>query len=250
MPRRVVTGDEGYAWPQIAVDSTGTIHVAWHSRKLALDNNVGYAMSSDGGESWSQVEILHVVSDDNTYSFGLDVDSADNLHLVIPLVGIETPLGVYHLVRPAGGQWSPPSRISQNPCSAASADVELVISQGNRLHAVWYDQLECELGHAPPFGRGEVFYSTLVTDAPRMAAVPLPPVPTETPSPSPTSTVSAPLATPSPTATRPPASLTSEPARQGPVVDPILIGVGAAGLLVIVLVAWRIGRQQRDWRRR
>jgi len=250
LSKQVVTGDEGYEWPQVAVDSAGTIHIVWRYRDLNI-GTIGYVRSSDRGESWSKVENLRLGST-GAYAHGLAVDSADNLHLVIPLLqGDLPPMGVSYLVRPSGGQWSPPTRVSQNPCNAGSADAELVISQGNHLHVVWYDRLECELGFAQPSGRGEVFYSTLTVDAPAKAPEPLPPMPTPTaivpiaqsiPTPAPasveTSFTPKPTTTNTPTATRwssGPAS--AEDARTGRwVPNPLLVGPALAGALVGVVV--------------
>jgi len=257
-PRRIVTGDEGYEWPQVAVDSIGTIHVVWRYRDQTV-GTVGYVVSSDRGESWSQVENLRLGSI-GAYSHGLAVDSADGLHLVIPGGG-DLPMGVSHLVRPPGGRWSSPTRISQNPCNAGSADAELVISGGNHLHVVWYDRLECELGFAPPSGRGEIFYSALAVDAPAKAPEPLPPMPTPTATvptaqsismPAPTlaeiDSTQEPTATSTPAATRwsPGASSTEDAPTGRWVPDPLLVGPALAGALigvVVILKSSTIGRR-------
>ncbi|MDH4138447.1 MAG: hypothetical protein OEW09_17270, partial [Anaerolineae bacterium] len=142
-------------------------------------------------------------------------------------------------------------RISQHPCNAASADAELVISGGNHLHAVWYDRLECELGFVLPSGRGEVFYSDFVSDAPYIAPQPLPlmPPPTitmptaqsiSTPAPTPGESgfTPQPTTTRSPTATRwSPGASSAENAQTGRwVPNPLLVGPALAGALVGVVV--------------
>jgi hypothetical protein len=243
-PREVATGDEAYGWPQLAVDSVGAIHVVWYYQ---YSSNVGYVRSLDGGESWSQVERLRLPLG-GAYSFGLAMDSADNLHLVVPSK-IDGPPGVSHLVRPPGREWLPPTSISRNPCSAASADVELVISEGNHLHAVWYDRPECELGWIGPSGRGEVFYSDFVSDAPHIAPRPLPPMPTATA----TATVVPPPQVPSPTPTatavpRPPERGGDDAATQ-PVGSPMAVGIGmSVGLVTVVAFLWSIARHSQRYR--
>lgn len=246
LPREVVTGDEGYEWPQVAVDSVGTIHIVWRYLDPTV-GNIGYVRSSDKGESWSEVENLRLGST-GAYSFGLAVDRADRLHLVMPLNWGGLPMGVSHLVRPPEGEWSSPTRISQHPCNTASADAELVISQGNRLHVVWYDRLECELGWIGPSGRGEVFYSSLVTDAPYIPAQPMPTMPPPTvevlksvmptPMSAESSTAPQPTTTSSPTATRwSPGASSAEDAQTGRwVPNPLLVGLALAGALVGIVV--------------
>jgi hypothetical protein len=245
-PRKIVTGETGYEYPQAAVDSTGTIHVVWYYR---YTGNVGCVRSLDGGESWSEVERLRLPLG-GAYSIGLAIDNADNLHLVTPSM-IDGLPGVSHLVRPAGRGWLPPTSISRNPCSAASADVELVISEGNHLHAVWCDRLECELGWIAPSGRGEVFFSDFVSDAPHIAPRPLPPMPMPTAIVPTAQSISTPAPasaetgfTPEPTTTgTPPATpwspgaSSAENAQTGRwVPNPLLVGPALAGALIGVVV--------------
>jgi hypothetical protein len=242
--REVVKGEEGYEYPQAAVDSLGIIHVVWYYSRVG---HVGCVRSLDGGESWSQEERLRLPLG-SVYSIGLAIDSGDNLHLVVPSM-IDGLPGVSHLVRSPGGEWLSPTSISRNPCSAASADVELVISEGNHLHAVWYDRLECESGWIGPSGRGEVFYSDFVSDAPHIAPRPLPPMPTPTAT-MPTAQL---ISTPEPTMTGTPtatpwspAASSAENAQTGRwVPNPLLVGPVLAGALVgvvVILKSAMIGR--------
>lgn len=231
-PYQIVAGEEEYEWPEMVVDSTGIIHVVWRYRNLAV-GTIGYTQSSDGGQSWSNVENTFFGSS-GAYSVGFAVDSADHLHLVMPLVTGERA-GVAHLVRPPGGNWSTPTWVSSDPCNAGSADAELVVSHGNQLHAVWYDRRECELGFIAPSGRGEVFYSTLTTDAPALPLAALPPMPTSPAAPTPT-----PLPLSSPTLS--PAALTWQPAvdqeqQAVPALPPLAVGIGLAVALIVVVVA-------------
>lgn len=237
VPHRLPVGDvEGYGDPQIAVDSEGTIHIVWAYRTR---NALGYIRSSDGGRSWSEVENLPFTLT-GAYSFGLAVDSLDNLHLVGQLAGQNMPAGVYHLLRPEGGDWSVFALVSRNPCSEGAADAELVISHGNQLHAVWYDRVECELGYVGPSGRGEVFYSTMTTDAPALPLATLPPMPTSTPTPTPTQQ-------PSPSPTTPPSVVpTWQPTvgqeqQAAPALPPLAVGIGlSVTLIVLVIAGWSL----------
>ena len=173
-PSQVMLDSYGIGQVDAAVDSMGTFHLIWRYEAMSSTGTVAYVNSSNRGQSWSPVEILPVFSG-AAYSFGLAVDSADNLHLVIP-----SGKAVMHLIRPWGGGWLAPALIAENPCNEASADAELVISQGNHLYAVWYDRQECQLGWVEPSGRGEVFLGDFTSEAPDIMPQPLPPVPTLT----------------------------------------------------------------------
>ena len=231
---------EVYSDPQIAVDSAGVIHVVWGYRNR---NALGYMMSSDGGESWSEVETIPMRLT-GPYSFGLAVDSADNLHLVGQLAGESIAAGVYHLVRPRGGSWSPPALVARIPCSEGAADVELLVSHGNRLHAVWYERLECELGFVGPSGRGEVFYSTMTTDAPALPPATLPPMPTPTPAPTPTPVPPTASPTSFPTVPTWQPAVGAEREAAAPALPPPALGIGlSAGVVVVVAVVWSLRRR-------
>lgn len=218
---------EQFGNPQIAVDFRGVIHVVW--RNFGDDSvGLGYIRSSDGGQSWSPVEVLPLPVS-GSYSFGLVADAANMLHVVLPLEGGAYPAGVYHLSRPAGGGWSSPAPVSRNPCNAGSSDVELAVSQGNRLHAAWYDRQECELGWVEPSGRGEVYYSQLITAAPAAALAPLPPAPTAESELAATQRAT-PLTAPTPTATPSPEFPRRVTGRSSGSLGVVLPGIGLSAL--------------------
>lgn len=236
-PVEIPVGDQGAEWPQAAVDSTGTIHIVWRSQ---VGGTIGYTSSSDRGTDWSAIEqIDHFAM--GPYSHDLEVDSADNLHMAVPLRSIGSVPSTSHLVRTPDGRWSAPTDLSQNQCSAGSADIELVIGQGNHLHAVWYDRQECVLGWVAPSGRGEVFYSSLVLDSPGLLPQPLPPMPT------PTRTVAiepqivsfaTPRAIGSPTA----ALIGGIKSPQSSALNELVVGLGATVLVMAMaatMVVWR-----------
>lgn len=242
-PSQIATGDVGHGQAQVAVDSAGTVYVVWRYAQSVGAGNVAYVTSSDRGENWSPVQILPVASD-GAYSFGLAVDSADNLHLVMPAGAT-----VLQFVCPPGGQWSAPTAISENPCSAASADAELVVSQGNHLHAVWYERLECELGFVEPSGRGEVFYSDSISDAPVIVPEPLPLVPTPTAATAADRSTSSPEATafttPRVTATPTVVDGLNTKTYASTPVSGLVVGIGATGLVMVIAAGAIVGMRRR-----
>jgi hypothetical protein len=132
------------------------------------------------------------------------------------------------------------------------------VSQGNLVHLVTHQRLECQLGWAGVMGRGDVFYSSLVVDAPYVApAGPLPTMPppaTGFPSPvAPTLTPEEGGLAPSPAPTNAPgatdlpaASLSGQTASGGWwAANPMLPGLILTVLIMGAIIAWRLVAKRR-----
>jgi hypothetical protein len=197
---------------------------------------MGYVVSRDGGASWTMTETLDLPVG-GAYSHDLEVDTADNLHLVIPVAWANLPLNPVHMVRSADGGWSEPVPIARNACEGASTDVEIMLEGGNHLHTVWYDVEECLLGWVPPSGRGEVFYSDYVADAPTQAR----PMSSQAPNrpidgilPAITSTVSSDSVGALPTASRTSVRAVNPSHFDGLPVNGLVVGVGVTAAVLIL----------------
>ena len=78
--RRLTWASGDSAFPAIAVDSSGQVHVVWYDGCVG-NYEIFYKNSSDGGISWSKNQRL-TWTPAGSFFPELAVDSSDNLHLV------------------------------------------------------------------------------------------------------------------------------------------------------------------------
>ena len=170
-------------------DGRGGVLLLW---RLVDEAEIYYQWTSDGGQQWTEpAPIPGVYSRPWGIPFDLyetATDSAGNIHALV--VGrdeptLEASLQLYHLVWD-GREWSEPAVLWEG--EGYPEYPRLTVSEGNRLHAVWFVRDDLWLGKTY-----DVWYSERTVAAPRHS-----PAPTLTPLPSPTFT---PTATPQPSAT-------------------------------------------------
>jgi len=207
------SGDGGLTWsPPITVaapitgteqlvsgaDGAGGVLLVW---RLVDAAEIYYQWTSDGGKTWTEpAPIPGIYSRPWGVPFDLyetATDSAGNIHVLA--VGraeptLEAPLELYHLVWD-GETWSEPAIVWQG--EGYPEYPRLAVSEGNRLHAVWFVRDDLWFGKTY-----DVWYSEIKVAAPRRT-----PAPTLTPWPSPTPTATS---TPQPTATPYPTLLAAE----------------------------------------
>lgn len=174
---------EGDNFPNIGIDSLGGIHLVWDN---PADTTVGrgHAWSTDGGETWHIVERVFAGYRGSTLWPVMAQDSAGTLHLVFSANGptAGSPQ-VWHSVW-QNDRWGAPDLIT--PDMYGGEGPSMAISEGNRLHAVWFSYIPKEYG---------IWYATAQSPAPWippqpiLAASPTPTVPpTDTPAPTPSVT--------------------------------------------------------------
>jgi len=181
----------------VASDNQGGVLVVWRTTNY---DKIFYSWSADQGITWSEPQTIPGIfarsfEDTPFDAYEMETDSAGRIHLVMvgrsrrpESRGDVVPLGVYHLVWD-GVEWSEPEAIAiYSPDKGYPEYPRLDISEGNRLHVVWFTR-DMQFGG----DLYQVWYSSALTDAPYQAP---PPTPTATPTPLPTPTF-----TPTPTAT-------------------------------------------------
>jgi len=131
--------------PAIAVDSFGSIHVAWSDDTYA-GYEIYYKRSTDGGTTWTPNRRLTWTAD-NSYLGDMAVDALGNPHLVwedYTTVDDE----IYHKRGINGGlSWATSQRLTWNAGFSAYADIAWEPS--GHLQLVWEDQTP---------GNAEIYY--------------------------------------------------------------------------------------------
>lgn len=221
----LVTPEPDYGEINVATSGADVVHLVWNGR--AGRTGRYHQWSRDGGKSWSSVNEVVAPAPQNPIGTGgltgfpaLVTDSTGMLHLVTA-----TGSGQYYLRWSQSG-WTAPVLVSPGVVGGGvtntSRSIEqpsIALSEGNRLHVVFHDGFE------------RIWYTSTVTDAPYQPPQPLPtPEIAATAAPAAIPTAAAP---PDVTPTVPPAVPASvEPRASASAIDPVLIGVLPALLLV------------------
>ena len=125
--------------PSMAVDSQGTVHIAWYDDTPG-NWDIYYARSTDGGDSWSRARRI-------SWTLGrsmnptVAVDPGSNIHIVWH-DNTSGNMEVLYKKSPDGGlSWNAGMRISSN-LSGVSQCPHLAIESKNptHIHVVWYDE--------------------------------------------------------------------------------------------------------------
>lgn len=185
-----------------------------------IKGKVYFQHSRDGGDNWSGPELVPgVIARDDVGNdldqFAMASDGQGNVHLL--MVGyLTTQTGIILDLTPPlllhvtwnGSRWSQPEIVVSNELYPEWP--ALTISEGNRLHAVWYTRSK-EDRNTSERARYRVWYSARQLNIPATAPLPLfTAVPTAEPTAEPT------VAPPPPTATPLPAEIAQSPVISGP----------------------------------
>ena len=150
-PYNVTNNQEPSSNPALAVDSQGTVHLAWQQDTLKENTDlyytdIYYAFRNRDG-TWSEaVNVSH--NDGDSFYPSIAVDSQDNIHIVWcdNTPGNED---IFYATKSKGGEWSEPANISNN--SGDSEYPMLVADSQDTLHLAWCDFTQ---------GNWEILYSS------------------------------------------------------------------------------------------
>jgi PKD domain len=141
-------GDSGS--PQIGVDSSGNIFVAWQDNvPPVLNKDIYFALSSDGGVTFSNPLQNLSKNSGNSINPSMTVDAAGGVNLVW-LDNTPGKANVFFARSVDSGATftSPPQNVSND--SGASSDVQVVADSKGNLDLVWADNA---------FGANQIFFS-------------------------------------------------------------------------------------------
>lgn len=220
----------------LGLDGQGNPIVVFRGAYLA---RLYSAASTDGGHTWEEpTELPGLVarpSDLDIYSMA--TDGAGIVHLLVPayLSGSNlndsfAPVGLWHLTW-SGHSWVGREAVMNNELYPEYP--KLIVTGGNQLHAVWFTRSRQDL-YKSDSGRYRVWYSSRLTGAPDVAALPL-----FTPTPATTAAALVePTPLPTPTPTRLPAEIAAlppvagKPAWEGPGMALIALALAPVVLLL------------------
>lgn len=257
--------DRGVTWrppvyftvPDDAVQQT-TLGIAGGDHPIVvyrtLKGNIFYQYSRDGGDTWSAPERVPGVVARDTQGNNLDqytmaTDGAGQVHLLMVgylttqtniIPDLSPPPALLHLTW-NGSRWSAPEVVVANDLFPEWP--VLAVSNGNRLHAVWYTR-SLEDRSISERARYRVWYNSRSLGLPETAPLPLfTAVPTPVPTAAPTVTPVPPTPTPLPedVATAPPIT---NPPRWESAALPVL-ALALLPSIAIVAIVYTIRR----WRR-
>ena len=131
--------------PDIAVDPSGHLHVAWYDSTPG-NPEIYYKRSTDGGASWETNKRLTWTSAYSRYP-ALAADASGHLHLVYEDLSSGYSDAYYKKSTNGGTTWSASRRITWT--SSNYFEPDMAVDSSNNPHAVW---------NAGPPGNEEVYY--------------------------------------------------------------------------------------------
>jgi hypothetical protein len=121
-------------FPSIAVESDGTVHVAYDDR-TETPGGVYYKMKSSGG-SWTDAEIISVESTNFSCESTLDIGSDGTVHVAMNGVSDTEGWDIYYKMKPSGGSWTDAENVTYDSTGGAYFPTLDVESDGS-VHIAW-----------------------------------------------------------------------------------------------------------------
>jgi multiple sugar transport system substrate-binding protein len=149
------------AWPSLAVDLTGNVHIAWFDYTdyagSGTDVDVFYKRH-DVGVGWTYTAVVSTESTSDSHYPSLAVDSSGNVHIAweddTDYAGSGTDADIFYKRFEVGVGWTATEVVSTNSTSGSACPSLAIDSSGN-IHIAWHDWTN--YGGAGP-GESDIFY--------------------------------------------------------------------------------------------
>jgi hypothetical protein len=134
--KRLTWNLEDSRWPEIAVDSSNSIHVVWSDESKNSNWEINYKKSNDGGTTWTTRRLTW--NSGGSYFPAIAIDTNNHLHVT----WYDDSPGnneIYYLRSTDGGtSWSKLYRLTWSTYSV-SASPQITTNSSNHIHVVWHD---------------------------------------------------------------------------------------------------------------
>jgi len=134
--------------PSLALDSSGTIHVAWRDDTnyggSGADKDIFYKCRDATG-IWSTTEVVSTESTEDSYTPSLDVESDGTVHVAwddrTNYGGAGSDHDIFYKYRSTAGTWSATEVVSTESASD-SDNPSIAVENGGTVHVAWDDMTD------------------------------------------------------------------------------------------------------------
>ena len=143
---RRLTWTKGDSWsPDVAIDSSGTIHVVWDD-DTPEGLEIYYKRSQDGGDTWSASQRI-TWTPDFSYDPAIAIDSSDTIHIVWYDYASGDSDIYYKQSQDGGDTWGASRRLTWT----TGASYTPAVGTTSSVHVVWEDETP---------GPAEIYYKS------------------------------------------------------------------------------------------
>jgi parallel beta-helix repeat protein len=134
------------AYPSLAVDPSGNVHVAWHDNTTdyagcGTDSDIFYKRRHEVSGEWTSTEVVSTESTGNSFRPSLTVDSTGNLHVAwddeTDYAGCGTDSDIFY--KRYDGEWTP-TQVVSTESNAASWCPSLAVDLVGDVYIAWDDR--------------------------------------------------------------------------------------------------------------
>jgi len=141
--KRLTWNDGISSSPQMALDSSGHLHVVWYDDTPG-HYEIYHKRSTDGGTTWTAAKRITWSSDDSRYP-AMAVDASDRLHVVWTEDSIGGSEIYYKRSSDGGATWTAKQRLTWTGITSEWPDI--AVDSLGLIHLIWQDST------------GEIYYS-------------------------------------------------------------------------------------------
>ncbi len=153
---------DGSYYPSLAVDATGSVHIAWHDLTAyggsGSDIDIFYKRRDAVTGTWSMTEVVSTESPSISGEPSLAVDERGNVHVAwhdwTNHSGSGSDADIFYKCKPAGGAWPAATEVVSTESTDNSFYPSLDVDPVGGVHVAWHDYTN----YATSGADADVFY--------------------------------------------------------------------------------------------